>query len=126
MQQINGILLYLQVSRLSDIVTKDGSDIEEWSKYGQQRATVLKWPKRRKPLAVNMKFWRETLQVCFYERDGIYPRHLGPELVQPISRDLLSPVDTFTSILHQYPHKYISLLGKYSIEGARYCISYWC
>ena len=55
LERLNDIRLYLQVSRLSDIVNKEGSEIEAWAMYGPPQTTDLIWPKQRKPLAVNMK-----------------------------------------------------------------------
>ena len=86
LEQITDVRIYLQVSWLSDITIDDGSTIHEWALYGPPAKSPLQWPKKRVPLAHNMKLWRETIRGTFFGEKGIYSQHLGSETPTPTSK----------------------------------------
>ena len=71
LERINAVRLYMRVSRLSDIVNKEGNQIGKWALFGQQRkGTELDWTPRRKPLLENIKLWREVLYRAVGAKEG--------------------------------------------------------
>jgi len=45
LEHLNNVRLYLQVSRLSDIVTDDGTLLHDWAMYKPPTKSTLYWPK---------------------------------------------------------------------------------
>ena len=115
LERLNDVRLYLKVSRLSDRLNAPGSEIEYWALYGPPAESLGNWPKRRKSLAENMRFLRETIRIFFCGMQGIHPAYLGMPLPQPNTRKVLAPMATITSVFDQYPSCYRQLLGKDNI-----------
>ena len=81
LRRINAVRLFLKVSRLSDIVNKDGNKILPWALQGiPNQNSKLDWPPRPTPLPENLKLWREALYKAVGAAAGLYPANLGPPL----------------------------------------------
>ena len=67
LHSLNCCRLYLQVTRLSDIVTTDGKSIQTCFLHGSHHNiyTSLQWPVQRSPHTQTWKLWRQTLSRHF-------------------------------------------------------------
>ena len=62
---LNEIRLYLRISRRSDVVNEEGTNIQPGNLYGPPAHSNLTLLKRQKILQSNMKSWRECTQETF-------------------------------------------------------------
>ena len=63
--------------------------------HGPPVVTTIEWPKRREPSKANLKLWRQTVRSMFCGTRGIYPSHLGSDLVQVESEPPPQSAPTF-------------------------------
>ena len=109
--KLNAVRLWLKVSRLSDMVNVSGDKIEDWALYGPPRQSDIEWPTRRKPVAENLRLWRDTIRRVFCGGKGLYPRNLGPVIVHPDGRNIVEKAKSFSDILSSYPNRFKNILG---------------
>ena len=115
LNKLNDVRLWLKVSRLSDIVIEDRTDIAPLPTRSE-----LKWPKRRKSLPENLKLWRDTLRNIFCGAAGPYTMTLGPISRPLVNRNLLEGTyGTCHAIICQFPEKYKKLLGIHLLGDAQ-------
>ncbi len=77
LHSLNCCRLYLQVTRLSDIVTTDGKRIQPCFLHGSHHNiyTSLQWPVQRTPQTQTWKLWQQTLSRHFL---------IGNNLIKPL------------------------------------------
>jgi hypothetical protein len=72
MQRLNACLMYLRVSRLSEIATAQGTKLRSAVLQGNEEGNHLseaRWPRQARPLAADWTFWRKMLRAVF-SNDG--------------------------------------------------------
>jgi hypothetical protein len=114
--RLNNCRLWLQVLRLSDLVTTDGTQFTSAAWEGARSLVDPWWPARPAPTASDWKRWREALRQCF----GGVGRSAGAQ-----ERKLRCPLGAwFTDELFPWEyHPASHTLFERSEQVRRYCVS---
>ena len=91
LERLNDVRLYLHVTNVSCMTNAEGYKVERWALFGPPKNSALDWPARLKPLAENLKMWREMIYQNITAATGLYPHNLG-EYLQATCRPLLPTV----------------------------------
>jgi hypothetical protein len=119
LERLNDVRLWLQVSRLSDIVNQTGDKIENWALHGPPKKSNVQWPKRKRPVGSNLKMWRDVVRRLFCGEKGLHPKNLG-KVMHPLSpNDGARNGNSFGEVINQYPTKYKKLLGEATLGEAQ-------
>lgn len=116
---LNNVRTYLQVSRLSNVANKIGSEIMHWALHGSPTAFQLNLPKQRKPIHSNMELWRKIIRGIFCVIEGNYSWWLEPNIKRLGEGWLLVHNDSLHDIITQYLPCYSTLFGSRMIGDSQ-------
>ena len=121
LKRINDVqLYYMQVSRLSNIATDDGTQIAPWALQGiPNTKSQLDWIPRRPPLPENLKSWREALYMSIQAASGLHPSNLGDFIVPPSlpPSQSLKDVEAANAGIRELPTSWRVLLGQFKFDA---------
>jgi hypothetical protein len=124
LERLNDVRLWLQVSRLSDMVNHTGDKIENWALYGPPKTSNMQWPKRRRPVESNLKMWRDVVRRLFCGEKGFHPKNLGKVMNPSSPNELPVWAPSFGEVIYQYLTKYKKLLGEAFTRGGTSDVSH--